>query len=210
MSRRTCKPGAVHITERELISERKIAGLASARARGRTGCRPFTMTPAKVRLAMASMGKPDTNVNELCKELGISRQTLYRHVSLNGEARPNGASARPQVGGPKRPADAEVVDPATITYVAVMSGLQLVALGGRKIVTPSTCGSCVHGESHISSWVSSRRIAQAGRAVGSGSPSRSRPNVDATSRPDPHLSPIHPVSHRGDARERYIAACGKM
>jgi DNA invertase Pin-like site-specific DNA recombinase len=76
--------------ERELISERTIAGLTSARARGRTGGRPFTMTPAKVRLAMASMGKPDTKVNELCKELGISRQTLYRHVSPNGEARPDG------------------------------------------------------------------------------------------------------------------------
>ena len=49
------------------------------------------MTPAKVRLAMASMGKPDTKVSELCKELGISRQTLYRHVSPNGEARPDGA-----------------------------------------------------------------------------------------------------------------------
>jgi len=49
------------------------------------------MTPAKVRLAMASMGKPDTKVKELCKELGISRQTLYRHVSPNGEARPDGA-----------------------------------------------------------------------------------------------------------------------
>jgi DNA invertase Pin-like site-specific DNA recombinase len=77
--------------ERELISERTIAGLASARARGRTGGRPFTMTPAKVRLAMASMGKPDTKVAELCKELGISRQTLYRHVSPNGEPRPDGA-----------------------------------------------------------------------------------------------------------------------
>jgi len=76
--------------ERELISERTIAGLASARARGRTGGRPFTMTPAKVRLAMASMGKPDTKVAELCKELGISRQTFYRHVSPNGEARPDG------------------------------------------------------------------------------------------------------------------------
>src|ERR1035437_7227492 len=76
--------------ERELISERTIAGLASARARGRTGGRPFTMTPAKIRLAMASMAKPDTKVGELCKELGISRQTLYRHVTPNGEARPDG------------------------------------------------------------------------------------------------------------------------
>ena len=49
------------------------------------------MTPAKVRLVMASMGKPDTKVSDLCKELGISRQTLYRHVSPNGKARPDGA-----------------------------------------------------------------------------------------------------------------------
>jgi DNA invertase Pin-like site-specific DNA recombinase len=60
------------LAERELITERTIAGLASARARGRTGGRPFTMTPAKVRLAMASMGKPDTKVSELCKELDIA------------------------------------------------------------------------------------------------------------------------------------------
>ena len=39
--------------ERELISERTVAGLASARARGRVGGRPFKMTAAKLRLAMA-------------------------------------------------------------------------------------------------------------------------------------------------------------
>ena len=37
--------------ERELIAERTIAGLASARARGRKGGRPFKMTAAKLRLA---------------------------------------------------------------------------------------------------------------------------------------------------------------
>ncbi|MGH3966138.1 MAG: recombinase family protein [Pseudonocardiaceae bacterium] len=67
--------------ERELISERTVAGLASARARGRRGGRPYKMTPAKLRLASASMGQPDTNVGALCAELGITRQTLYRHVS---------------------------------------------------------------------------------------------------------------------------------
>lgn len=77
--------------ERELISERTTAGLASARARGRKGGRPYKMTPAKVRLAAASMGQPGTNVGELCKELGITRQTLYRHVSPTGELREDGA-----------------------------------------------------------------------------------------------------------------------
>lgn len=76
--------------ERELISERTVAGLASARARGRNGGRPFKMTPAKLRLAMASMGKPETKVGALCIELGITRQTLYRHVSPKGELRPVG------------------------------------------------------------------------------------------------------------------------
>ncbi|WP_426575398.1 recombinase family protein (plasmid) [Xenorhabdus stockiae] len=76
--------------ERELISERTLAGLASARARGRKGGRPFKMTAAKLRLAMAAMGQPETQVSELCKELNITRQTLYRHVSPKGELRPDG------------------------------------------------------------------------------------------------------------------------
>ena len=76
--------------ERELISERTVAGLASARARGRSGGRPYKMTAAKFRLAAASMGKPDTKVGELCKELGVTRQTLYRHISPQGEIRPDG------------------------------------------------------------------------------------------------------------------------
>lgn len=77
--------------ERELISERTKAGLESARARGRKGGRPYKMTRAKVRLAMASMGDPGTNVGDLCDELGVTRQTLYRHVSPTGELRTDGA-----------------------------------------------------------------------------------------------------------------------
>jgi len=73
--------------ERDLISERTRAGLASARARGRKGGRRPKMTPAKLRLAMAAMGKPETNVGDLCRELSITRSTLYRHVSPTGEPR---------------------------------------------------------------------------------------------------------------------------
>ena len=76
--------------ERELIKERTHAGLTAARARGRVGGAPFKMTTAKLRLAMASMGQPETTIKELCQELGISRQTLYRHVGPNGEIRPHG------------------------------------------------------------------------------------------------------------------------
>ena len=73
--------------EHDLISERTRAGLASARARGRKGGRRPKMTPAKLRLAMAAMGAPETNVGDLCQELGITRSTLYRHVSPTGEHR---------------------------------------------------------------------------------------------------------------------------
>ena len=76
--------------ERELIIERTKAGMAGARARGRNGGRPCKMTAAKVRLAEATMGKPETKINALCVELGIARQTLYRHVGPDGTIRPDG------------------------------------------------------------------------------------------------------------------------
>src|ERR1700729_1989750 len=66
-------------------------GLSSARARGRNGGRPYTMTPAKLRLAQAAMATGDTKVGDLCKELGVRRQTLYRFVGPKGEPRPDGA-----------------------------------------------------------------------------------------------------------------------
>ena len=73
--------------ERELNRERTIAGLQSARARGRKGGHKFQLTKAQVRLAQASMKNRDTSVAELCKELGITRPTLYRYVAPNGELR---------------------------------------------------------------------------------------------------------------------------
>lgn len=76
--------------ERELVSERTRAGLAAARARGRTGGRRPKMTPAKLRLAAAAMGKRGTVVGDLCQELGITRATLYRHVSPTGALRDDG------------------------------------------------------------------------------------------------------------------------
>lgn len=76
--------------ERELISERTKAGLAAARARGRMGGAPYKMTAAKLRLAIAAMGQPETKVRDLCNELGITRQTLYRHVAPDGSLRDDG------------------------------------------------------------------------------------------------------------------------
>ncbi len=48
------------------------------------------MTAAKVRVAMASMGHKETKVAALCNELGITRQTLYRHVAPDGTLRKDG------------------------------------------------------------------------------------------------------------------------
>lgn len=76
--------------EREMIRERTFAGMASARARGRKGGRPYKMTAAKLRLAMASLGQLETKITPLCEELGITKQTLYRHVSPTGELRKDG------------------------------------------------------------------------------------------------------------------------
>jgi DNA invertase Pin-like site-specific DNA recombinase len=76
--------------ERELIVERTKAGLVSARARGRHGGRPYKMTAAKLRLARAAMGQPETKVSDLCAELGVARQTLYRFVGPEGELREDG------------------------------------------------------------------------------------------------------------------------
>ena len=76
--------------EKEQLCERTLAGLAAARARGRIGGAPYKMTPAKLRLAMAAMGKPETKVAELCQELGMTRQTLYRHVAPDGTLRDDG------------------------------------------------------------------------------------------------------------------------
>lgn len=76
--------------ERELISERTKEGLKSARARGRKGGRPYKMTAAKLRLAQAAMGHAETKIGSLCQELGITPQTLYRHVCPQGHLRPDG------------------------------------------------------------------------------------------------------------------------
>jgi DNA invertase Pin-like site-specific DNA recombinase len=76
--------------ERELIRERTIAGLAAARARGRKGGRKFSLTKAQVRLAQVAMGKKETVVGDLCKELGITRPTIYRYVGPDGKIREYG------------------------------------------------------------------------------------------------------------------------
>lgn len=83
--------------ERELIRERTIAGLESARARGKKGGRRFQLTKAKVRLAEIAMKNRETKISDLCKELGgITKQTLYRYVSPTGTLRSHGKTVLSQ------------------------------------------------------------------------------------------------------------------
>lgn len=82
--------GALAEYERSLIRERTVAGLKAARARGRVGGRKFQLTKAQIRLAQVAMQNRDSSVMELCKELGITRPTLYRYVSPIGELRDYG------------------------------------------------------------------------------------------------------------------------
>jgi AcrR family transcriptional regulator len=68
-----------------------MAGLESARARGRKGGRKFALTPAKLRTAQAAMAARDTSVAKLAKELGVSKPTLYTYVTPEGEITERGA-----------------------------------------------------------------------------------------------------------------------
>jgi len=79
--------------EVDLIRERTMAGLAAARARGRSGGRKFELTKNQIRLAQSAMANRDTQVADLCRELKISRATLYRYVGPDGGLRAHGLRA---------------------------------------------------------------------------------------------------------------------
>ena len=64
-----------------------MAGLAAARARGRTGGRPRVMTRQKLRAAMALMADRDNAARDVAHQLGVSLSTLYAHVDAKGEPR---------------------------------------------------------------------------------------------------------------------------
>jgi len=69
--------------ERRLIQERTKAGLAAARARGRTGGRPKTTAKdAKVLLAKSLNKDKSLELDDICKTLNISKSTFFRYVRL--------------------------------------------------------------------------------------------------------------------------------
>jgi DNA invertase Pin-like site-specific DNA recombinase len=72
--------GALAEFERDLIRERTLAGLSAARARGRLGGRPSSMTPHKLDIARQLYHAREHTVAEIADTLGVSRPTIYRHL----------------------------------------------------------------------------------------------------------------------------------
>lgn len=66
--------------ERDVIRERTRAGLAAARARGRTGGRKPKMTPKKLAVAREMYDSKKHTMEEIAQTVGVSRATLYRHL----------------------------------------------------------------------------------------------------------------------------------
>lgn len=81
--------GAMAEYERNLTRERTMAGLASARARGRKGGRPKRLDEGQVRvailrrsglaIALAEAGK--LTIRKICEQVDCSRSTYYRQVA---------------------------------------------------------------------------------------------------------------------------------
>ena len=73
--------------ERRLIQERTRAGLAAARARGRTGGRtPRRADELRVRMAYTMYQAQQLSVTEICATLQLSQATFYRYVALGKRA----------------------------------------------------------------------------------------------------------------------------
>jgi DNA invertase Pin-like site-specific DNA recombinase len=72
--------------EREIIRERTLAGLAAARARGRMGGRKPGLdedAQRKARIA-SSYYEEGMPVNQIAKDLDISKATLYKYLRFRG------------------------------------------------------------------------------------------------------------------------------
>ena len=72
--------GALAEFERDLIRERTNAGLAAARARGRTGGRKPILDAKGREVALALFCDKSLSVTQICKTPGVSRTTFYRYL----------------------------------------------------------------------------------------------------------------------------------
>jgi DNA invertase Pin-like site-specific DNA recombinase len=77
--------GALAEFERDIVRERTNAGLQAARARGRKGGRPKSLTENKAAMARELYNNKQNAITDICKTLGISRATLYRFVKVQPE-----------------------------------------------------------------------------------------------------------------------------
>src|SRR3954453_9962793 len=64
--------------ERNVIRERTMAGLRSAKEKGRRGGRKPKLTSAKLRMARTLLGDPMTTMEQVAEQMGVHRTTLYR------------------------------------------------------------------------------------------------------------------------------------
>jgi DNA invertase Pin-like site-specific DNA recombinase len=69
--------------ERQLISERTKAGLASARARGRKGGRKEKLTSNDIKKAQAMLLDPEMTKAEVARHFDVSRPTLNKALERN-------------------------------------------------------------------------------------------------------------------------------
>jgi DNA invertase Pin-like site-specific DNA recombinase len=60
------------------------AGRAAARARDRQGGRPSVLTAHKLRVAREQYGSGQYTVAAIAKTLGVSRASIYRHLTGDG------------------------------------------------------------------------------------------------------------------------------
>lgn len=72
--------GAIAEFERNLIRERTMEGLKSARARGRKGGRPKSLTKAQIEVGRTLAQNSELSVEAICDQLKISKATYYRHI----------------------------------------------------------------------------------------------------------------------------------
>ena len=70
--------------ERDIIHERTMAGLAAAKAQGRTGGRPAVMDADKLAAARARRERGESPA-KIARALGVSRASIYRHLAAEGE-----------------------------------------------------------------------------------------------------------------------------
>lgn len=71
--------GALAEFERELIRERTNAGLKAARARGRNGGRPKSLSEADEKMVRKLMDDKTIPIKDICNQFNISRSTIYKY-----------------------------------------------------------------------------------------------------------------------------------